>query len=266
MFDCHVHSSFSLDSKMSIDAAADKAVDIGFEGIAFTDHIDCDFPGYYFNIDLEKYHAAVDAAIAKNKNRLKIIKGVEVGIQPHVIDEVNEILKFNRFDYIIGSVHIIDGLDPYVEGYYDGKSIYEVYNRYLEEIYFMVTHFDDFDVLGHFDFIARCACYPDRTLRYDDNKDIIDSILKHLISQNKGLELNSRTYIPQPGKSSCEPDINIFKRFKELGGQIVCLGSDAHRVEFIGYRFKEYSQLLKDAGFKYTAYFINRTPCFVPTD
>ncbi|MDD4494946.1 MAG: histidinol-phosphatase HisJ family protein [Eubacteriales bacterium] len=266
MYDCHVHSNFSLDSKMPQEAAIMKAIEIGLDGIAFTDHLDCDYPGYCFNIDFEKYEASVDSAIEQYRNKLKIIKGIEIGIQPHIIQDTNEILKGKKFDFIIGSVHIIDGRDPYVEGYYDSQEMLDVYRRYLEEIYFMITHFDDFDVLGHIDYIARYACYPVRSLRYDDYKEIVDSILKLLVQSNKGLELNTRTYIPKLGRSDCSPDIDIYKRFKEVGGKIVCLGSDSHQVDYIGYRFEEFSEFLKEAGFKYTTYFTDRTPHFVPID
>ncbi len=264
MYDCHVHSNFSMDSKTFPEELVRRSIEIGLDGLAITDHLDCDYPGYSFYVDLEEYDKALNNLRERYSNKLKVLKGIEVGIQPDVIDDTKAILRGHKFDYIIGSVHIVDGKDPYIDGYYDGKSAYETYQSYLEEIYFMLTHYDDFDVLGHIDYIVRYAYYDVRTLRYANHMDIIDSILSHLVKNNKGIELNTRSYIPKPGRTDCVPDIAIFKRFKELGGEMVCLGSDSHQVEFIGYRFDEYADLLSKAGFKYLTHFENRIPHFIP--
>jgi len=272
MYDCHVHSHFSLDSELDPITACEVAIKAGLEGIAFTDHMDYDFPNIdpNLNIDFDTYSRYMDNLKAKYKARLKVLKGVEVGIQPHVIEDSLQLVKKYDFDYVLASVHILDGIDPYYKDscYYKDKTKLQAYSRYFEEILFMVTHFDDFDVAGHFDYIIRYAPYDDRSFRYDDHRDLLDSIFKELIYKGRGFEINTGSYrerssgIAGPDKKAPEYDIALLKRFRELGGEIVCLGSDSHSPEYIGYKFSYFSGLLLEAGFKYVTHFEGRKPVF----
>lgn len=260
MFDCHLHSDLSFDSNMLPEDACSKAVDLGLEGVGFTDHYD------YFKIitgenkalDFEKQQSYINSARETFNGKISVLKGIEVDIQPHTLDNAKKIAGEYKFDYIIGSIHIVDDKDPYLPGYYDGISKYDAYQSYLEKVYYMITQFDALDIVGHIDYIARYSYYDDRTLRYKDHSIIFDSILEYLAKNNKGLELNTKSYFPFPGRNICSPDIAIYKRFKQLGGEIVCLGSDAHRSDAVGYRFAEFAKFLHEAGFKYTAYYENK--------
>jgi len=264
-FDSHVHSSFSLDSKLNPEKACKKAIALGLSGIAFTDHLDYDYPGYddAFNIDFEKYLKYFSHLGNAYKDKLIISKGIEVGIQPHVISKTMDLLNKYQFDFMIGSVHIIDRQDPYIGEYYKGKEKKEAYTRYLEEILFMLDNFNKFDVLGHIDYITRYSCYDDRSLYYNDHTDLIDCIYKNLINQGKGIEINTSSYRDKAGIKTCVYDIKLLKRYKELGGTIITLGSDAHSEEYIGYKFDYFKDMLLQAGFDYTAYFIGRKPKFI---
>lgn len=260
MFDCHLHSELSFDSKMLPEEACIKAIDMGLKGIGFTDHYE------YFKIatgenepfDFGKLNTFIKYLREKYSKRIIVLKGVEVDIQPHTIDITKAVCLKNDFDYIIGSIHVIDGMDPYHQDYYEGISKYEAYRKYLEKVYYMITHFDELDIVGHIDYITRYPHYDDRTLRYNDHISILDAILEYVAKNNKGLELNTKSYFPFPGRNIISPDISIYKRFKELGGEIVCLGSDAHRCDAVGYRFPEFAEFLSNAGFKYAAYFENK--------
>lgn len=267
MFDCHVHSKFSCDSNLTLEAACDKAIEIGLSGIAFVDHLDFDFPGFgdEFLIDFDEYSFQISKIKEKYRNKLKVLKGIEVGIQPHVIEDSLSVVKKHDFDYVIASVHIIDGQDPYKKQFYPKKTKSQAYSRYLEEILFMVRNFNDFDICGHFTYIIRYPNYDDRTLRYHEHSDLFDTILKQLISRGKGFEINTGSFKETiDGRTVPEYDINILKRYKELGGEIICLGSDAHHVEFIGYKFSYFKDMISKAGFKYLTYYENRKPVFIP--
>lgn len=260
MFDCHMHTKFSTDSIMDACEACETAISQGLSGIAFTDHHDIGFPGNddSWSIDFNQYFQDISLVKGKYKDRLKVLKAVEIGIQPHVIDESEALIKSFPFDYVLASVHIIDGLDPYIREYYRGKSKFEAYDRYLKEIYYMISNFSDYDMVGHFEYIIRYANYVDRTLRYADHTDIFDSILKELINRGRGFEVNTGSF--RDPKASAEYDFAVLKRYKELGGEFICLGSDAHRPEHIALRFEYFTQMLKDAGFNYTVHFENRKP------
>lgn len=261
MFDCHMHTTFSADGKMTPEEACETSLGCGLEGIAFTDHLDFDYPGSEsFLIDFDEYFECMSSVSCKYESKLKVLKGVEVGIQPHVIDESMAVINSYPFDYVLASVHIVDRLDPYTGGYYEGKTQHEAYRRYLEEIYFMICNLGSFDMVGHFEYIIRYSDYADRTLRYADHSDIFDMIFKKLIELGRGFELNTSTYKLNP--TDAEYDIAILKRYRELGGELICLGSDAHRTGYIASRFDYYAQFIREAGFGYTVHFENRKPVF----
>ncbi|MGE5615089.1 MAG: histidinol-phosphatase HisJ family protein [Bacillota bacterium] len=261
MFDCHVHTTFSADSSINASCACETAIESGLDGIAFTDHLDFDYPGETILIDFERYFSEISFVQAEYEKRLKVLKAIEVGIQPHVLEESLGIVSSYDFDYVLASVHIIGGIDPYRNReYYTIMDKIEAYGRYLQEILFMVRNFKSFDMVGHFDYIIRYASYVDRTLRYDDHCEILDQIMKELIRQGRGFELNTGTYRKSP--ADAEYDINILKRYRQLGGELICLGSDAHRLGNIAARFGYYAGMIRDAGFKYMVHFEGRKPVF----
>jgi len=265
MYDCHVHSNFSGDSDMPAEEACDYAVKSGFEGVAFTDHFDYDFPGCtdFYMLDFDKHTVFMDRLKDEYAGRLNVIKGIEVGIQPHVIEETLKKLSGYSYDFIIGAVHIIGGGDPYTEEFYLGKTKQAAYSGYLQEIVYMVENFCEYDVLGHIDFISRKNNYDDSTLRYYDHSDLFDTIFKKLISEGKGIEVNTGTYREKAnGIPASRFDKNIIRRYRELGGEIVCLGSDAHKTGHIGYKFDYFTNILSEAGFRYTTHFEKRKPVF----
>lgn len=264
MFDCHMHSNFSGDSEMDPLEACNTAIKLGLDGLIFTDHLDYDYPDYSddFLIDFDKYSPFMDNLKDKYKGKLKVLKGIEVGIQPHVLEKSEKVVEKYDFDYVIGSIHIIDGLDPSnpKHNLYSDKPQHQVFERYLKEILFMVGNFDNFDVLGHIDYIRRYDCNYVKMLSFNDHSDIIDSILKELISKGKGMEINSAGY-----RCNLNPplvDINIIKRYKELGGEVICTGSDAHSTVNIADYFGDVKELVINSGFKYIAHFEGRRPVF----
>jgi histidinol-phosphatase (PHP family) len=263
MFDSHIHSSFSGDSEMPPEEACKKAISLGLEGIAFTDHLDIDYPDFdeKFLIDFEQYSSCMDNIKHTYRSELKVLKGIEVGIQPHVIKETDETVKKYDFDFCIASIHIIERKDPYVGDYFrDKPTKFHAFQRYLEEILLSVTEYDNFDVIGHIGYIRRYCNYEDRTLRHADYSDIIDTILKTAISKGKGIEINTSGY--RGDLNSPIPDFDIVSRYKELGGEILTIGSDAHFPEHIALNFSFVKDMLSNMGFKYLTHFENRKPVF----
>jgi len=262
MIDSHVHSSFSGDCETPAREACEKAIDIGLDGIAFTDHLDYDYPDYddKFLIDFDRYSHGMDRLKTDYRGKLKVFKGIEVGIQPHVLDESSNLIRKYNFDFVICSVHIIDRQDPYTGQYYIGKTKDEAFRRYLEAILFTTQSFNDYDVIGHIGYIRRYGNYDDRSLRHADYSDLLDSILNNVIEKGKGLEVNTSGY--RTGLESPMPDYDIIKRYLELGGEIITLGSDAHTAGQIALKFTDTVEVLKKIGVKHIAYFEDRKPAF----
>ncbi|ACL76275.1 histidinol-phosphatase HisJ family protein [Ruminiclostridium cellulolyticum] len=262
MHDNHIHSKFSADSHMEAEEACKRAVEIGLSGLVFTDHVDYDFPDFdeSFLIDYNEYFSFFHELKARWKSKLDILIGVEMGYQPQVIDEIENTLNSYSFDFVINSVHIIEHKDPYTGDYFIGKTQEQAYERYLQEILCSVNAYDNYDVIGHIGYAARYGNYKDKPIRYKDYSDIIDEILKAVIEKGKGIELNTSGL---RGDLGCTiPGYDVFKRYFELGGEIITIGSDSHYTEHLGHSFNEALEYMANIGFKQVAHFEKRKPVF----
>ena len=154
---------------------------------------------------------------------------------------------------------MVDGLDVYFEPYWSDKTISQAERRYLEATLDCVQLHEDFDVLAHLTYIAKTHCHPaPRPVPYGEHREIADEIFRVLIAKGKGLEINSS------GVDRCGgflPTADYFRRFRELGGEIVTIGSDAHRTDRVGQYSFEACEILKDI-FGYVCTFENRKPVF----
>lgn len=264
IFDCHVHSYFSEDSDLSMAEAILKALEKGLEGLAFTDHIDINYPyeDNYPSLDYEQYSKQLRQLQRKVYPKLKLLIGVEAGLQHDNLKENNAFIKENDFDFVIGSVHSVDGIALAEDDFFRDKTVKEAFTQFLEYTHEMITKFDNFDVLGHMDNIRRYTGGKDNSFPAKEYLDPVDNILRTLIDKGKGIEINTSGL--RYGLDSFHPVYWVLKRYRELGGEIITLGSDAHRVEDIGAYFEKGVEAIQRAGFKYLTYFKKRQPEFVP--
>lgn len=264
IIDYHMHSLHSVDGKMTVEDACIKAIALGIDEVAFTDHIDLDWPDpdIVFNIkDMDQYMYDIEAARKKFKGEIEIKTGIEIGLQSHVLSHTSHIIKSYPFDFVIASIHIIERMDPYIGKYYEGKSKEESYLRYYEAILDLINQFDDFDVLGHLDYVKRYSPHAYEEGDHMLGFDVVDKILKALIQKGKGIEVNTSGY---RHTSQCPmPHFDIVKRYQELGGKILTLGSDAHNTEGIGFGFTFAIEEIKQAGFRCLTTFKRRQPQWI---
>ena len=264
MFDYHMHTIISFDGKSTPEQMVRAAVEAGLKEICFTDHIDHVDGTIEINgelkedlvFDLEEYHAAYDHLHAEG---LKIRRGMEYGITPLNRELFVHDAAQNDYDFIIGSVHFVNGEDVYLPPYWEGRTQAEVYLEYLQTTYESVKVHSGFDVLGHLTYICKCRGNPTKELlRYGDHRELIDQIQKELVRKGIGMEINTS------GVDRCGgflPTADYFRRFKELGGEIVTVGSDAHTFDRVGQYSKEACEVLKDI-FGYVCTFEGRKPIF----
>lgn len=258
MFDYHMHSTVSFDGKGAPEEMLAAAVRNGLKEICFTDHIDYldSEVSVMYPFEIPAYRAAYESMSAPG---LKIRRGVEYGLLPDNQEQMKQDLAKYPFDYVIGSVHLVDGEDVYVAPYWEEKTVSEVYERYLQEVLTDVRAHDEFDVLGHLTYISKCRGNPTKTLiHYEDYPDLIDAILTELVRKGKGMEANTS------GIDRCGdflPDERIFRRFRELGGEIVTVGSDAHSPDRVGQYTDRACRMLGDI-FGYVCTFEDRKPIF----
>ena len=263
LIDYHIHTNHSIDGEMTIDEACIKAISLGIKEIAFTDHIDLDWPESEFDfaaIDLDKYMLEIEKSKAKYKEHLVIKAGIEIGLQPHVLDETTKIIEGYPFDFVIGSVHIIQRMDPYCGKYYIGRTKEEFYRLYYEETLRLIKEFSYFDVLGHIGYIKRYSPLPYEKEDELLHLDLIDEIFKVLINKGKGIEVNTSGY---RHVSNCPmPPLELIKRYRKLGGTIITLGSDSHKLDNFGFGLKAGLETIIQAGFDQITTYTNRKPYF----
>ena len=264
-YDNHNHSQFSFDgSRTTIEASARAGRAAGLSGMCFTDHCDFFVPpvkAEFEHLVPEQFDiAAQQEEIDRVRGLLpdfRIFKGIEIGLEEKSREENRRLLKEWKFDEVIASVHYLDDTDPFWGGYYDGKGWKEAYGHYLETICNEMILLGDFDIMGHFDYVARYAPYPECSIFYRDFPDIFDTMFRYLAENGKALEINTKTYQDYKGRTPVlDPD--ILKRFRETGGEAVSLGSDSHDPARVGDKFRIYADFIKACGFTHSAHFRKR--------
>ena len=263
MVDCHMHCNFSGDSAMPAVGGCNQAIKIGLTGLTFTDHIEVDFPSdkYVLTFDVAARSKMLTKLQKQFAGNLKILQGVELGYQAHVVPQLVKIASNPDFDFVLMSVHAVDRCDVSESSYFQGKTKEQAFRRYLEEVYDSVCKQPNYDSVGHIGYIRRYGPYADRSMCSVDFADLIDTILKRIIADGKGIEVNMSGYRQNLGGPI--PSYDIVQRYCELGGEIITLGSDSHQVENIGHSFELAVQALRALGVKKIAYFVQRKPVFI---
>ena len=266
--DMHVHSCFSSDSTEQPEAIIETSIAKGFSYVYFTDHHDIDFPTnpkepeMNFQLNFPAYIEKLTTLKEKYAKQIEVRIGVEQGIFPEIAHKVAPLSNQFPFDFVIGSSHLtklVNG-DPYYPSYYEGRSSIDAYREYFQSEVENVTLTDGFDVYGHLDYAVRYCPDPNFIYRFEDYGDIIETLLKKLIHNGKGIEINTA------GLVKCgfaHPHIKALQLYKDLGGEIITVGSDAHQKENIGYGFDIAEQTLKEVGFQYHTVFKERKPEFI---
>lgn len=264
LWDTHMHTHFSGDSDALPEDMVHTAIQLGLDGICITDHMDYDYPEEpeLFLLDLENYYNGIASLQSKFEQTLPIRYGIEIGLQPHVAAENNNVTKSYPFDFVIGSSHVVHHADPYYGRFYENRTEEEAYLEYFDSILENLSTNVDFDVYGHLDYVVRYG--PNKNLFYSYHKyaEVIDEILRKLIEQGKGIELNTAGF--KYGLGHPNPTEDILQRYHELGGEILTIGADAHKPEHVAYDFDKVPDILKNAGFSYYTVFHKRTPEFIP--
>ena len=263
--DFHNHTSFSTDSSASPSEMLERAIELGITRYCITDHMDLDFPldPKQFVFDPTEYFSCLNRLGERYSHDITLYKGIEIGLRNEtelresLKMRYDELLKSYPFDFVIGSVHCLEYCDPYYPDYWERHSAEEGLRLYFEAVLDCVTDYDNFDVLGHMDYLRR---YVPKGRDYDLLRftDLFDAILKILISRGKGLEVNTSFYAK--GGSEPHPNCFILKRYRELGGDLITIGSDAHSPKALGAGYEDTRRLLLQNGYRYYAVFCGRKP------
>lgn len=270
--DCHLHSHHSGDSDSPMEEMILRGIELGLKTMCFTEHNDFLYPdspdgsGDIFLLNADSYLYELIQLKEKYADCIQILFGVELGLQPETeCFRKNAVFaKSYDFDFIIGSSHICHGRDPYYPDFYEGRSEEEAYREYFTSILENIKKFQNFDVYGHLDYVVRYGPNKDAVYSYDRYKDVLDPILLALIEREKGLEINTGGL--KEGLKDLHPCTDVLKRYRELGGELITIGSDAHKPEDLAKHFDRAGQVLKDCGFTHYCIFEKRTPHFLKLD
>lgn len=256
--DCHMHTEFSLDSDADPRDMIESAIAKGLDAVCFTDHEDKDYisEGNLWTFDTDRYFERMEALKEEYRARIPVRIGVEIGLQPHLGEYYRNYVRQKPFDFVIGSVHLIKSRDPYYKEFFEGRSDADAYEETFEEIYEDICKVEDFDVLGHLDYVTRYGIHKEEEYSYGRFADIIDQILRYLIEHGKGIELNTAGL--KYGLPYAHPHRDVLKRYRELGGEIITIGADAHKPEHVAYDFCKVPGILQDCGFRYYTEFVGR--------
>ena len=263
-WDQHMHCNFSGDSDALPEDMIKAGIAHGLSGICFTDHLDYDYPEEpnIFLLDFDNYFKVLSDLREKYADKISVNIGIELGLQPQAAGQNLAVTEKYPFDFIIGSSHVVNHMDPYYPEFFAGRDEDAAYMEYFESVLENINSGVDFDVYGHIDYVVRYGPNKNAFFTYEKFKDIIDEILTQLISKGKGIEVNTGGF--KYGLGHPNPTEDIIKRYRELGGEIITMGADAHVPEYVAYEFDKTAQIIKKCGFKYYTVFKNRKAEFIP--
>ena len=262
--DFHLHTTFSGDGEASMKEMIEQGIYFGLKTLCFTEHMDYDFDpncDVDFLLDTQTYYDAFLEYKDLYQDKIQLLFGVELGLQTHLAKQHKEYLSSHPFDFVIGSSHLIHGIDPYYPKFFEHRNEKEGLTEYFHSILENIEAFPEFDVYGHIDYVIRYSPERKENYSFEEYYELIDEILKKLISHGKGIELNTGGF--KYGLGHPNPHEDILKRYRQLGGEIITVGSDAHTKEYLGYEFNKACEILKETGFSHYTIFKNRTPEFI---
>lgn len=262
--DCHLHSSFSGDSEAKMEDMILSAIDKGLKEICFTEHQDYEFvyaddePKDKFEVNTDQYLYDLLKLKAKYDSKICVSFGIEIGIQAHIARKLAIYSKSHDFDFVIASNHLCNGKDPYLKEFFEGRDEKEAYHEFFKYEAECIKAFRNFDSYGHLDYVLRYGPTKNTQFTMTEYGDDIDVVLKLLIDNEKALEVNTSGY--SYGMNGPHPSIDILKRYKELGGELITIGSDAHTPDKIAQNYNIVEDVLKECGFRYYSLYKQRLP------
>jgi histidinol-phosphatase (PHP family) len=273
--DYHLHSSFSFDSKAPMEEQIESGIRAGLDEMCFTEHVDYgvmtdwDDPRPpriregipYRNVDYPRYFAALSEMKQRFAGRVTLRQGLELGVQSHTVAQYDALFEKYRaeLDFTLLSVHQVDDLEFYPPEYMEGRSQDEYNLGYYEELLRVARDFDHYSVLAHLDVMRRYD--PAGEYPFEKTRDIVAEILRAAIQKGKGVELNTASWRYQ--LEDIQPRREIMRLYRDLGGEILTIGSDAHRPERVAGNFDEARAILRDElGFRYFCTFEHMEPAF----
>ena len=262
--DCHIHSDCSRDAEDPVTMMCEAGERQGLYAVTVTDHCECNvYQEEQYDRSVRQSYFEAKKAAAVFQSRMRVYAGVELGQPVQNLRAAEDILTACDFDFVLGSLHNLAGMEDFYFLDYVQEEVPALLGRYFDEILEMVK-WDGFDSLAHLTYPYRYIV-GDKGLHaelFPDFQEKIDEILSLLAHNQKALELNTSGLRQKLGQTL--PPLEVLKRFRQLGGTYVTIGSDAHRWTDIASGLNEGMSLLSQAGFDQFTIYIGREPLLLP--
>lgn len=271
--DYHVHTIYSDDSDYPMEEVVLDAMKQGIKELCFTDHVDYgvkldhDDPlpadgknEKLLNVDYPAYFNQFKELKRKYQQEITLRFGLEFGIQKETIPNFETLFASYPFDFILLSIHQINNQEFWTGEFQVGKTHAQCYREYYEEMLTVVKNYHNYSCLAHMDLIRRYLNKEENT--FEENKEILREILSYIIADGKGIEVNTSSIRYQIPDTT--PSVDILTLYKELGGDMITIGSDSHTPEQLGTYIEESKKLLKDLGFRHYCTFEQMKPAYHP--
>ncbi len=259
--DYHVHTVFSHDCDALMSDQCARAVNIGLKEIAFTEHAeyDPDDPAHGYFRPAE-YFREIELCRERFGDRLIIRAGVEVGSPHTCATKIRNLQRKYPVDFIIGSLHVVNGRSVTYESYPEGHSEAALYPAYFRELLELAKH-GDYDVIGHLDICKRYGTRRFGRFVADAYAEPIHEVLHAAIGRERGIEINCSGLHQTCGDTF--PALQVLQWYREMGGKILTIGTDSHRTEHTGVGLEDGLRLARRAGFTASTIFERRRPQWI---
>lgn len=247
--DYHLHTTFSMDATQTPDELCKQALSLGITHLAITDHVDIgpSSTGVVFDIADPKEYVRVIDDLRKRYPHLSIQRGMELGYVPEYWEEAHRRYRQIQPDFVLGSLHFVNRVDPYEQQYCQERTRQEAYSLYLETLLTAIPKLSQLaHVLAHLDYVSKFAPYPDPELRYEEFPELIDAVLQAVIDSGMALEINTSGYRTRPAPL---PGPSVLRRYYMLGGRRITFGSDGHHTQYVGYALERAQKMAREIGF-----------------
>ena len=271
--DYHVHTAYSDDSTYPMEDVVKDAIRLNLEEIAFTDHVDYGVkpdrnsnempPRFYnglpiVNVDYPAYFAEIAQLKAKYGHKIRIVAGLEFGVQVHTVKRYEKLFLQWPLEFVILSIHQVEDKEFWNQEFQLGRTQKEFQLRQYQELLDVVRLYKNYSVIGHIDSIKRYDQNSEFPL--EQYRDILEEVFKVVIAEGKGIEVNTSS--ERYGLPDFQPSTDILRLYRECGGEIVTVGSDSHKPKHLASYIKVARDHLRDLGFKYTCSYEDMKPIF----
>ena len=262
LLDLHAHTDNSFDGHHSAVFLCETAAARGLRALALTDHVEMDFyREQSFDRTAKQSYFEIVKARSAFRGKLIVCAGVELGQPTYNLPESEHLVQQYSYDVVIGSIHNLRGKKDFwflPREEYENGGADTLLREYFDEM-LLLAQWGRFDVLAHLTYPLRYIVgehgIPVDLSQYARQ---IDAVLEAAVKNRLALEINTSGLRQKLGRTMPEED--LVRRFRELGGERVTIGSDAHYAEHLGAGLEAGMEIALRCGFMHMTLYQKREP------